>query len=38
MLLDTREKDAKQAKEGFSPSVVNTARAATISSGAKVGF
>jgi hypothetical protein len=38
MLLDTREKNEQQAKEGFNPNVVNTQRDVTIHSGAKTSF
>jgi hypothetical protein len=38
MLLDTREKDVQQDKEGFNPNVVNTQRGVSISGGAKVAF
>jgi hypothetical protein len=38
MLLDTREKDVQQAKEGFNPNVVNTQRDVSIGGGAKAGF
>jgi hypothetical protein len=38
MLLDTREKDAQQNKEGFNPNVVNTQRDVTIHKGAKIAF
>jgi hypothetical protein len=38
MLVDTRQKDSQQAKEGFTPNVVNTEREATISTGAKIAF
>lgn len=38
MLLDTREEDKQQNKEGFNPNVVNAQRASTIGGGAKVAF
>jgi hypothetical protein len=38
MLVDTRQRDEQQSKEGFTPNVVNTEREATIKSGAKIIF
>jgi hypothetical protein len=38
MLLDTREKDPQQAKEGFNPNVANAQRDVSIHSGAKTAF